>query len=60
MGYYLVETGTIPIIAGGDHSLMSPDVVAMAEVNGTINVGVIHFDAPVDAEEGGFRYLFSG
>jgi len=32
----------------------------MAEVNGTINVGVINFDAPVDAEEGGFRYLFSG
>ena len=60
MGYYLVETGTIPIIVGGDHFLMGPDVVAMAEVYGTGNVGVIHFDAPVDAEEGGFRYLFSG
>jgi len=60
MGYYLVETGTLPVIVGDDHSLMYPDGVALAEEYGTGDVGVIHFDAPVDAEEGGFRYLFSG
>ena len=60
MGYYIVKTGTIPAVVAGDHFLMGPGVVALDEVYGTGNVGVIHFDAPVDAEEGGFRYLFSG
>lgn len=39
----------IPIIVGGDHSLMYPDVAALTDVYGKGNVGVIHFDAHYDA-----------
>ena len=39
----------IPIIIGGDHSLMYPDVAALTDVYGKGNVGVIHFDAHYDA-----------
>ena len=38
-----------PIIVGGDHSLMYPDVAALTDVYGKGNVGVIHFDAHYDA-----------
>ncbi len=34
-----------PIIIGGDHSLMYPDVAALTDVYGVGNVGVVHFDA---------------
>ena len=39
----------IPIIVGGDHSLMYPDVAALTDVYGKGNVGVVHFDAHYDA-----------
>lgn len=39
----------MPIIIGGDHSLMYPDVAALTDVYGKGNVGVIHFDAHYDA-----------
>lgn len=38
-----------PMIIGGDHSLMYPDVAALTDVYGKGNVGVIHFDAHYDA-----------
>ena len=38
----------IPIIVGGDHSLMYPDVAALTDVYGKGNVGVVHFDAHYD------------
>ena len=41
----------IPIIIGGDHSLMHPDVAALVDVYGKGNVGVIHFDAHYDASK---------
>ncbi len=41
----------IPIIVGGDHSLMYPDVAALTDVYGKGNVGVIHFDAHYDASK---------
>ncbi|ETX08248.1 agmatinase family protein [Candidatus Entotheonella palauensis] len=44
----IAETGTIPVIVGGDHSLMYPDVVAITDVYGKDKVGVIHFDAHFD------------
>jgi agmatinase len=44
----IAETGAIPVIVGGDHSLMYPDVVAITDVYGKGNVGVIHFDAHFD------------
>jgi formimidoylglutamase len=57
----IAETGAIPIIVGGDHSLMYPDVVALTDVYGKGNVGVVHFDAHIDGEEGGLgHYLTHG
>ena len=45
----IAETGAIPIIIGGDHSLEYPNVAGVADVYGKENVGVIHFDAHFDA-----------
>lgn len=44
----VAEAGAIPVIIGGDHSLMYADVVALTDVHGKGNVGVIHFDAHFD------------
>jgi len=44
----IAEAGAIPVIVGGDHSLMYPDLVAVTDVYGKGNVGVIHFDAHFD------------
>jgi agmatinase len=44
----IAETGAMPVIVGGDHSLMYPDVVAMSDVYGKGNVAVVHFDAHFD------------
>jgi len=49
----------IPIIIGGDHSLMHPDVAALADVYGKGNVGVIHFDAHYDASKSFYGHLIS-
>lgn len=45
----IVDAGATPIIIGGDHSLMRPDSMALADVYGKGNIGVIHFDAHYDA-----------
>ena len=45
----IAEAGAYPIILGGDHSLMRPDGMAMTDVYGKGNVGIIHFDAHYDA-----------
>ena len=44
----IAETGAVPVIVGGDHSLMYADVVAVTDVYGKGNVGVVHFDAHFD------------
>ncbi len=49
----------IPIIVGGDHSLMYADVAAMTDVYGKGNVGVIHFDAHYDAGKYMMGHLIS-
>lgn len=49
----------IPIIIGGDHSLMHPDVAALVDVYGKGNVGVIHFDAHYDAGKYGMGHLIN-
>ena len=57
----IAGTGTVPLIVGGDHSLMYPDVSAVASVHGKGKIGVIHFDAHIDAEPGGAgHYLTHG
>lgn len=45
----IAAAGVVPIILGGDHSLMRPDGMAMADVYGKGKVGIIHFDAHYDA-----------
>ncbi len=49
----------IPIIVGGDHSLMYPDVAALTDVYGIGNVGVVHFDAHYDAGKYMMGHLIS-
>ena len=46
-----VEPGkrVMPIIIGGDHSLMYANVAALTDIYGKGNVGVVHFDAHYDA-----------
>lgn len=50
----ILEAGAMPVVLGGDHSLMRPDVQAMADVHGAENVGVIHFDAHFDGMASAF------
>lgn len=45
----IAEAGSKPFIIGGDHSLMYPDVAALADVYGKGKIGVVHFDAHYDA-----------
>jgi agmatinase len=50
----IAETGAIPVIIGGDHSLEYPNVAGVADIYGKENVGVIHFDAHYDGAGVGF------
>ena len=50
-------SNVIPIIVGGDHSLMYPDVAGLADVYGKGKIGVIHFDAHYDASKAMFGHL---
>jgi arginase family enzyme len=52
-------THVIPLIIGGDHSLMYSDVAGLADVYGKGNVGVIHFDAHYDATKNMFGHMIS-
>jgi agmatinase len=45
----IAETGAIPVIIGGDHSLEYPDVVGLSDVYGKGRISVIHFDSHYDA-----------
>ena len=52
-------THVIPLIIGGDHSLMYSDAAGLADVYGKGNVGVIHFDAHYDATKNMFGHMIS-
>jgi agmatinase len=47
----LVDTGAIPVILGGDHSLTWPVVTAIAEAHAPRRVAMIHFDAHADTAD---------
>ena len=56
----VAAAGAIPMIVGGDHSLMYPDVAGVVDVYGPGNVGVVHFDAHYDAGRGSPHLLSHG
>src|SRR5262245_50974666 len=45
----IAETGAIPVIIGGDHSLEYPNVAGLTDVYGKGNISVMHFDSHYDA-----------
>lgn len=44
----VVAVGAVPIVLGGDHSILWPNAAAVADVLGAGNVGVIHLDTHID------------
>jgi agmatinase len=55
----IAQTGAIPMIVGGDHSLEYPNVAALADVYGKEKVSVIHFDSHYDAWWGDEPHLIN-
>jgi agmatinase len=47
----ILEAGAVPIVLGGDHSILHPDAGAAADHFGPGTVGVVHFDAHADDAE---------
>ena len=56
----IAETGAVPVIIGGDHSLEYPNVAGLADVYGKEKVSVIHFDSHYDAWWGGSHLISHG
>lgn len=56
----IAETGAVPVVVGGDHSLSYPNVAALADVYGKERVSVIHFDSHYDAWWGGPHLISHG
>lgn len=56
----VAAAGAIPMIVGGDHSLMYPDVAGVVRHYGVGKVGVVHFDAHYDAGSGRSHLLSHG
>jgi agmatinase len=55
----VAETGAIPIILGGDHSITWPAATAIAELRRPGNIGIVHFDAHADTANDTFGVLAS-
>ena len=53
----IAETGAVPLMIGGDHSLLWPGAAGVADVYGRGSVGVIHFDAHADASHSMLGHL---
>lgn len=51
---HAVQSGTVPIILGGDHSITLPAATAVAEHYGYGKVGMVHFDAHADTGDVGY------
>jgi len=45
----LIETGVVPVLMGGDHSITLPELRAVAKTHGP--VAVIHFDSHTDTND---------
>jgi agmatinase len=55
----VAETGAIPIVLGGDHSITWPNATAIAELRWPQRIGILHFDAHADASIDGYGSLHS-
>ena len=44
----VAQTGAVPIILGGDHSITWPSASAVAAVRAPGSIGIVHFDAHAD------------
>lgn len=53
----VAESGAIPLILGGDHTVTWPDVTGVARARGWGRVAVIHFDAHADTGDISFGSL---
>lgn len=53
----VAETGAIPVILGGDHTITWPDVTGVARAVGWGRVSVLHFDAHADTGDVEFGSL---
>ena len=55
----VAETGAIPIILGGDHSITWPAATAIAELRHPGSIGIVHFDAHADTANDSYGVLAS-
>ena len=55
----VAETGAVPIILGGDHSITWPAATAVSEVRRPGSIGIVHFDAHADTANDTFGVLAS-
>ncbi len=55
----VAETGAIPIILGGDHSITWPSASALADVRRPGSIGIVHFDAHADTAPDSYGQLAS-
>lgn len=55
----VAETGAIPIILGGDHSITWPAATAIAELRRPGSIGIVHFDAHADTANDSYGVLAS-
>ncbi len=55
----VADSGAIPIILGGDHSITWPAATAIAEVRRPGSIGIVHFDAHADTAPDSWGQLAS-
>ena len=55
----VAETGAIPIVLGGDHSITWPAATAIAEMRRPGSIGIVHFDAHADTASDDWGVLAS-
>jgi formimidoylglutamase len=56
----VADTGAVPIVLGGDHSITWPSATAVAEVRRPGSIGIVHFDAHADTGQPMRRLIESG
>jgi agmatinase len=47
--YEVAQSGAIPIVLGGDHSITYPSATAVSRIVAPRRLGIVHFDAHADA-----------